>query len=87
MYLYLSIHKDNFEIEREIYVEYSYSQGGDGRNEPYWRETMIDKIIAVRWQDKSYDWLHDLSPTIDRFGDIYGFDLWGYIIDRINEQI
>ena len=88
MYITLSIDKGKVYLEREIFVEYTCERGGDGWNEPRWMDIRITKVLAVETDfNSTHNKGDDLTDIIQRFCDIYNFDLWGYISDRITERL
>jgi len=94
MYITLSIDKGKVYLEREIFVEYTYERGGDGWNEDRWMNVRITKVFDVYTEIEYWPFLQkfrsledEITDIIQRFCDIYNFDLWGYISDRITERL
>ena len=91
MYIFLNINKPKFVFDREIYVEIDYREGGDGYHEQQWREFDKLDVYKADWQYSDgfgfYTIGDKINDIIQRANDIYNFDLWGYIADRIAEKL
>ena len=67
-------------IDREIEVDFDYTQGGDGYNEAKWRELRINKVYDGKTAN-------DITDIIQRYCDISKAFIWDEISEIVNGKL